>query len=598
MSRLPQILIIDDQYGRIRHSSEGMHPRTSFCLLGGLKDITGDLPFPELSDPPIAEAVFYQGQVTKDGVVRNDLEGTIRGIRKGWKEWPRWAMVMIDLKFITGNVLPDGTAEGRESDSEPSRYFGLSILERIRSDSELKDIPVVLLSSMDRTPIEKRFADHAICQFLDKEEIDRHQGRQRIASLLEDHGLIEDAAGEIIGHSVPLLKCLREARLRARAGGKNILILGEPGTGKELLAKYIHRHSGRTGELEMCFLQGCPETLVEDLLFGHVKGAYSGAHSDQAGAAERADKGTLFVDEFGAIPLGVQTKLLRLLGSTREVQRMGADRKRKVDLLVVLATNRMNLRGNGDFHADLLDRVSVEHSIALPSLHERAEDIPALLHHFVRHYEASYKESLRTEERNIDPEAAALLMDHPWPGNIRQLEEVIAHAVNRFPKLRLLSASHLTMPQEAHEEFQSLVPPAGSHRRKDRLTFSYLLDQLECLNFETAPEKRGELADALPRLKAAYSQCAANMLRTALISTSKPTAERPEGEIQITPAVNLLSGKKRLSSSQCADEVKRLFRQSPISVQQYWLSDSVLSQAYETAVTLRPKQGSSDFQKQ
>lgn len=573
-----------------------MHPRTSFCLLAGIKDITGDIPFPELVNPPIAETVWHQGQIEEDGVVRNNLEGTIDAIRKGWKECPRWAMVMLDLQFITGKVMADGTVEGCEEDSEPSRYFGLSILERMRSDSELRDIPIVLLSSMDRTPIEKRFADHSVCQFLDKDDIDRHHGRERFANLLQDHGLIEDPSGEIIGHSVPLLKCLREARLRARAGGKNILSLGERGTGKELLAKYIHKHSGRSGELEMCFLQGCPETLVEDLLFGHVKGAHSGAHANQAGAAERAHKGTLFVDEFGAIPPGVQTKLLRLLGSTREVQRMGSDEKKTVDLLVVLATNRMNLRGSGDFHADLLDRVSVEHSIILPSLRERAEDIPALIEHFVRHYEAKYRESLRTEKRDIDPEAAAVLMDHPWHGNIRQLEEVIAHAVNRFPKLRLLSASHLSMPQEFLEE-----PGGTSHTKplgtKNSLKFSEVLFDLESLQFETAPEKRGELSNALPSLKAAYSQCAANMLRTALIATSKATPEHPEGEIQITPAVNLLSGKKKHSASQAADEIKRLFRQSPESIQQYWLSDSVLSQAHRTAVNLRPKQVSSNSQK-
>lgn len=589
MNNLPRILIIDDQYGRPQHSGEGMHPRTSFCLLGGLKDTTGDLPFLELVEPPIAEAVFCQGQVTVNGVVRNDLEGTIATIRKGWKEWPRWAMIMIDLKFITGKVRQDRTAEGLESDSDPSSYFGLSVLERIRSDYELRDIPVVLLSAMDRAPVEKRFADHAICQFLDKGEIDRHNGRKRIATLLEEHGLIEDTSSEIIGHSVPLLKCLREARLRARSGGKNIMIQGERGTGKELLVKYIHRHSGRTGELEMCFLQGYPETLVEDLLFGHVKGAFSGAHSDQAGAAERADKGTLFVDEFGAIPPGVQTKLLRLLGSTREIQRMGSNRKKKLDILVVLATNRINLRDSDDFHADLLDRVNVEHSINLPSLRERVEDIPALIEHFVRQYETIYKEPLGTEERNIDPEATALLMNHSWPGNIRELEETIALAVNRFPKLRILSASHLAIPQNQKEEVSGTVL-ADPHGREGKATFVDVLEHLESLEFNTAPEKREELVDALPNLKAAYSWCVANMLQTALISTSKPTTEHPEGEIQITPAVNLVSGKKKLTASQCADEIKRLFRQSPKSVQQYWQTDPVLSQAYEKAIGLRPKQ--------
>ena len=322
MSRLPRILIIDDQYGRTYHPGEGMHPRTSFCLLGGLKDVTGDLQFGEIVKSPIAEAVFCQAQVTENGVVRNDLETAIAAIREGWKEWPRWAMVMIDLKYITGKVRSDGTAEGQESDSDPSRYFGLSVLERMRSDFELREIPVVLLSSMDRTPIEKRFADHAICDFLDKEEIDRHQGRQRIAGLLENHGLIEDPSGKIIGHSVPLLKCLREARLRARSGGKNILITGERGTGKELLAKYIHEHAGRNDKYIECFLQGIAENLVEDKLFGHYKGAFTGADKDAQGAAELANGGTLFIDEFGSVSMYIQSRLMRLLGEMK-VQRMG-----------------------------------------------------------------------------------------------------------------------------------------------------------------------------------------------------------------------------------------------------------------------------------
>ncbi|ACF42486.1 sigma-54-dependent transcriptional regulator [Pelodictyon phaeoclathratiforme] len=593
MIKLPRVLIIDDQYGRSHYSGDGMHPRTSFCILAGMKDVTGDIPFPETLGSPIVEALFFRGQIEKNGVVYNDLDGTIDAIRKGWKEWPRWAMVMLDLQFITGQVRPEGTVEGCDTDRDPSSYFGLSILDRIRSEPDLHDIPVVLLSSMNRTPIEKRFADYSVCQFLDKDEIDRHYGRERIATLLKDHGLVEDPSGEIIGHSVTLLKCLREARMQARAGGKNILILGERGTGKELLARYMHKHSGRSGELEMCFLQGCPETLVEDLLFGHVKGAYSGASADQAGAAERADKGTLFIDEFGAIPPSVQTKLLRLLGSTREVQRMGSSKKRIVDLLVVLATNRMNLQVTGDFHMDLLDRINVEHSVKLPALRERIEDIPALLEHFVSSYEAKYRDALQTEPRNIDPEAIAQMMAYPWYGNIRQLEAVVAHAVNRFPKLRILSVSHLSIPQELTEK-PVVSSPVKSDGGNFRLIFSEILSQLETITFDTSPEKRGELVEALPKLKAAYSTCAANMIRSALIATSKHNPGHPMGQIQITPAVNLLFGNKKLSASQCADEIKRLFRYSPKSVQQYWSSDSVLTEAYNIAVNLRPKQGDSN----
>jgi len=593
MTNLPKILIIDDQYGRIHHSGGGIHPRTSFCLCAGIKDVTGDIPFPETNNnSPIVEGVFLRGQIEEDGYVRNDIEGVIEAIHKGWKEWPRWALIMIDLQFITGKVKPDGTIEGCESDSDPSIFFGLSILERLRQDLELRDIPVVLLSSMDRAPIEKRFADHSICQFLDKVDIDRHHGKKRIANLLQDHGLIEDPSGKIIGHSIPLLKCLREARLRARADGKNILILGERGTGKELLTSYIHQHSGRIGKLEMCFLQGCPETLVEDLLFGHIKGAFSGAHTDQSGAVERADKGTLFIDEFGAIPPGVQTKLLRLLGNTREVQRMGSDRKKRVDILVVLATNRMNLVDSSDFQADLLDRVDVEQSIKLPSLSERDEDIPALIEYFVRHYEAKYKVSLQAEERKIDSEAVSLLINQPWPGNIRQLEEVISNAINRFPRIRVLSSSHLSLPQISLDSPKKNCD-AEPFYIKNSLTFSELLSQLDTFEFKTVPEKRVELTNALPNLKLSYSKCAANLLRTALIVTSKFTLENPEGEVQITPAVNIISGKKKFSTSQAADEIKRIFRQSPEDIQKYWLADSILSKAIEIAVTLRPRKGSS-----
>jgi DNA-binding NtrC family response regulator len=579
MSSIPRILVLDDQYGNAQVGGRN-RVREDLCLNVGLQDVTGDV----LADPtenPIAEAVFCSGQVCENGTIHNALEGTLEFIRQGWTSWPRWTLLLLDMQFKTGRVNTNGKKEDRWENDHPDSYFGLEILERLWEDPELRDIPVVILSAMQRKQIEQRFARHGVFDFVDKTDLTR----DRLGQLLQDHGLLVDE--NIVGHSVLLLKSLRAARRRARLGNTNILLLGETGTGKELFARYIHQHSGRNGQYVPCFTQGVPETLVDDRLFGHAKGAFHGADHEQQGAAELADGGTLFIDEFGDIEPAVQGKLMRLLQEdTRETQRLGENRTRKVDLLVVLATNRLDILDTNDFRSDLLHRANITNLITLPPLRQRQDDIELLAKYFVASYEETFSASLKTEHREISPEAMDALVRHPWPGNVNQLKQVIAHAVSSYPRLRVLSASHLTLPVSKPEQTQvTVVPPPDSQDETDLQT---LLRKLKAVGFNTEPQSRSDWAGALPKLQAAYSCCLGALLKASLQVTSQVTVDHPEGAVRIHPAGKLLSGDARLTASKAADIIKRILSFDNSS-QQKLLSDPLLKEAYKIAIRLRPK---------
>src|SRR6266566_971680 len=240
---LPRILVIDDLYGRTRREGRNQD-RYDFCYRLKLVDITGD----EIGrgeaqkiDQPIAEAVFCGGQVEEGGVVRNDAEQVLRVIRGGWYSVPVWSLVLLDLHFKTGRVGPDGEPEGTHRDRDPRGYFGLELLERIKA--EYSDLPVVVLSAMERDPIEAEFSRRLAHVFQEKDRLTH----QRLGELLQTYGLVEDERGLIIGRSKAMLMCLREARRIAATGGANVLLLGETGTGKELLARYIHDMSPNRG---------------------------------------------------------------------------------------------------------------------------------------------------------------------------------------------------------------------------------------------------------------------------------------------------------------------------------------------------------------
>ena len=233
---------------------------------------------------------------------------------------------------------------------------------------------------------------------------------------MQQHGLV--------GNSPVVTRLLDELAVVADSE-LTVLITGETGVGKELFAHWLHRHSSRAEKpLVQVNCAALPESLAESELFGHVKGAFSGATSDRGGRFDAANGGTLFLDEVGELPLHVQAKLLRTL-QNGEIQRLGADQPLRVDVRIVAATNR-NLADSvakGDFRADLYHRLSV-YPVPVPPLRDRGNDVLLLAGHFLELNRARL--GVRSLRLSVDAEQA--LLGYDWPGNVRELEHVISRA--------------------------------------------------------------------------------------------------------------------------------------------------------------------------
>ncbi|MEO1582038.1 MAG: sigma 54-interacting transcriptional regulator [Pseudomonadota bacterium] len=248
--------------------------------------------------------------------------------------------------------------------------------------------------------------------------------------------------GEVVGSSPALRQML--ARVEAVAATPaSVLILGESGTGKELVARELHARSPRSGEsLVKVNCASIPEELFESEFFGHVKGAFTGAHRDRIGRFQLADGGTIFLDEVGEIPLDLQGKLLRVL-QENEFERVGEDYTRKVDVRVIAATNRdlEEAVRAGEFREDLFYRLSV-FPLEVPPLRERGDDVVALAQHFLSQAARDFGRPVL----HLTQRQATLLRDYPWPGNIRELKNIIERAVilSRDAHLRL----DLSLPPE------------------------------------------------------------------------------------------------------------------------------------------------------
>jgi len=204
-----------------------------------------------------------------------------------------------------------------------------------------------------------------------------------------------------------------------------VLIVGETGTGKELAAEALHRKGPRAkGPLIKVNCSALSETILESELFGHVRGAFSGAVKDNTGRIQAAEGGSLFLDEIGEISPHIQIKLLRFLES-REYERVGESKTRKADVRIIAATNT-NLEENmkkGIFRSDLYYRLNIM-TIHLPPLREREGDILLLVDKFVRQYARLFRRNIR----GLDDEVTGIFLDHPWPGNVRELKHMIEHA--------------------------------------------------------------------------------------------------------------------------------------------------------------------------
>ena len=247
---------------------------------------------------------------------------------------------------------------------------------------------------------------------------------------------------EIIGDSPQIFEVLQQIE-RFAATSMRILISGETGTGKGVVARALHKNSGRSGEMIFVNCAAIQETLLESELFGHEKGAFTGAEALHIGRFERADKGTLFLDEIGEMPLSMQSKLLHAVEES-EIERVGGEKPIPVDVRIVTATNKDLEQAvkDGRFREDLYYRLNVT-GISVPTLTARCEDIEALVLHFlVKHLRPEASEILQ-----VAPRTLVLLKSYPWPGNVRELENVVETA-SHLVKGQILLPEHL--PEKFH----------------------------------------------------------------------------------------------------------------------------------------------------
>lgn len=238
-----------------------------------------------------------------------------------------------------------------------------------------------------------------------------------------------DAFSSIVGHSPALESVIRTAQIAA-AADVHILIQGETGTGKELMAQALQQSSRRSEQpFVIINCAALPEALVESLMFGHEKGAFTGANERKDGYVQKASGGTLFLDEIGELPLSLQAKLLRFV-ENGECQRIGSHKHETVDVRILAATNHdlLQLMNEGKFRQDLFYRLSVV-TLQLPNLQQRRSDIPELAKHFL--LDAAQRN--QTEICNLSSEALSQLKQYAWPGNIRELKNVCAHVSALLP---------------------------------------------------------------------------------------------------------------------------------------------------------------------
>jgi DNA-binding NtrC family response regulator len=315
------------------------------------------------------------------------------------------------------------------------RHDGLELL-KVATELEPSP-PVILVTAHGDVPTAVKAMNEGAYSFIEK-PLDLEYFRAQVNRAAEKAALqrqnqvlqeqLEFAGGfeGIVGNSGAMRQVVTDAR-RVAASEIPVLITGESGTGKELVARAIHNNSRRRRQrLVTMNCAGMPESILEDELFGHVRGAYTGAQGDREGRFEYADGGTLFMDEIGDMPGNMQAKLLRVL-ENGEVVRLGSNASIQVDVRLISATNKnlAEMVEQRHFREDLYFRIKgVE--INIPPLRERREDIPLLAHHFLLKYRAKVG---KPGVEGFTPPAMERLLAYQWPGNVRELENKVHHAL-------------------------------------------------------------------------------------------------------------------------------------------------------------------------
>ena len=341
---------------------------------------------------------------------------------------------------------------------------GLDLLEEIKKVSP--DTPVIIITAFGSIEMAVQAMHRGAFNFITK-PFDRNTLILSCKKALELKGLrtknillskeVNRLTGtEGIVSASSAMSELLETVSRAANSEATVLITGESGTGKEVLARLVHQNSPRSnGPMVAVNCAAIPEGLIESELFGHIKGAFTGAVKNRKGHFQTANKGTLFLDEIGELKTDIQVKMLRAI-QEREVQPVGSDKSETIDIKIIAATN-LDLKDRmtqGKFREDLYYRLSVI-PLFIPPLRERIEDIPALVKHFLRKFDAP-------SDVSFSPEAMKILMSYQWPGNIREMQNTIERCII-LRKRAVIEARDLNLisPEKVTSIFEPHIPDQG-----------------------------------------------------------------------------------------------------------------------------------------
>ncbi|HEX4418945.1 MAG TPA: sigma-54 dependent transcriptional regulator [Kofleriaceae bacterium] len=384
------------------------------------------------------------------------------------------------LEVIAADSAAAALAALDDADVVVSDYMmpdidGMQLLEKVRIANPA--LPVILVTAHGSERLAVRALKQGAYDYLSKPfdndelcfTIDRAAETRRLRQAERERALEQASGVRIIGRSPALTRVLDTAT-RIAAKDVTVLVRGETGTGKELIASLLHANSPRARQPLVVFNSAAiPAELAESQLFGHAKGAFTGAVAAHDGYFVQADGGTLFIDEIGELPLALQAKLLRVL-QEREVQPLGAAQVKKIDVRVVAATHR-DLAEEvkaGRFREDLYYRLNVI-ELRMPPLRERRADVPLLAREFARKYSERFGLGYVVQ---LSPELIAHLEQQAWPGNVRQLENTIARcaalATTKIVGLEVLQAPHDAPPDAADpaDPGDGSLPSAGPSFRE------------------------------------------------------------------------------------------------------------------------------------